>query len=124
MNDILLLRLNSDVSFTDKIRPACLPEDLTRKYNSGNAQVAGWGDTDNSRSRSNVLKKTTLNLYPLEDSLCTNTAKQTIPDSQLCAYKKETDSCSGDSGGPLWVKSKKRNLHQGHQLSEVDQKEC
>jgi len=104
-NDILLLRLDKDVSFTQKVHPACLPKDLSKKYEFGKAMVAGWGSLKNSGRVSNALWKTTLDLYPLWKSVCMNTARDSgngkIPRSQLCAYRLNRDSCTGDSGGPL-----------------------
>jgi len=104
-NDILLLRLDKDVSFTDRIHPACLPKDLSQKYDSGKVFVAGWGKIQDRGRMSQVLKKTTIQLFPLENRMCKNTAEKyysgEIPKSQLCAYGQDTDSCAGDSGGPL-----------------------
>jgi len=104
-NDIMLLRLDKDVSFTDRIHPACLPKDISQKYDSGEVFVAGWGKIQDRGRMSQVLKKTTIQLFPLENRMCKNTAEKyftkEMPKSQLCAYGQDTDSCAGDSGGPL-----------------------
>jgi len=100
-NDIMLLRLDRDVRFTKSIHPACLPTNLTEKYDSGHAFVSGWGATLANQKVGDRLKQTTLRLFPLDDEKCFNTVKQKVPDTQLCAYEDETDSCQGDSGGPL-----------------------
>merc|ERR1719219_1756185 len=69
--------------------------------------VAGWGRTEVNR-RSNVLKYTYLN--QISNDICQSeyTAKEDrlgkldIRDDQLCAKGQDkTDSCGGDSGGPL-----------------------
>jgi hypothetical protein len=40
-NDLVLLRLSRDVIFTDKIVPACLPQDPTKTYAGEHATVSG-----------------------------------------------------------------------------------
>lgn len=96
--DIALLRLTHDVSFTDFIKPICLPS----SSQSTKFVVAGWGKTEN-RSASNIKLKLTL---PLADQ---NQCEQTYANAgvrlgygQICAGgQKGKDSCRGDSGGPL-----------------------
>ena len=98
-NDIALLRLAADVTFTNYIKPICLPQEpsLGRLFN-----VAGWGKTEN-RSESNVKLKVRL---PFVDSdECKRTYKNAgleLGAGQICAGgQKGKDSCRGDSGGPL-----------------------
>ena len=42
-NDFAILRLANPVSFTNKVRPACLPDDLTSTYDGTLATITGWG---------------------------------------------------------------------------------
>ncbi|XP_034938681.1 CLIP domain-containing serine protease 2-like [Chelonus insularis] len=98
-NDIALLRLSQDVSFTDFIKPICLPNDENVPQR---VWVAGWGKTE-SRSDSDVKLKLAL---PISDrQACLErygSASVFLGDSQLCAGgQRGKDSCRGDSGGPL-----------------------
>merc|ERR1719422_1137730 len=43
--DFSILTLTKPVTFTDKIRPACLPSDVTKTYTNEMATVSGWGTT-------------------------------------------------------------------------------
>jgi len=111
VNDIAMLRLVRPVSFTDMIRPICLYHDqeLTPDLE---LTVAGWGRTERSRS-SSLLQYTDLSL--VDSDQCADQYGQAggrgqlgpltdinIQRSQICAQGEQgTDSCSGDSGGPL-----------------------
>lgn len=103
-HDIALIRLNADVSYSDFVRPVCLPLAATRRaINVGEELiVAGWGRTLLSR-KSNVKQHLAV---PVNDhGTCARKFTDrgiTLLESQLCAggdYAR--DSCDGDSGGPL-----------------------
>ena len=42
-HDYAILRLANPVSFTKKVSPACLPDDLTSTYDGTLATITGWG---------------------------------------------------------------------------------
>jgi len=71
-------------------------------------RVMGWGKTAYGNSnRSDVLLETTLNYIPNEEcqEIYTDFTAQygyEITDGMMCAYKKFTGACNGDSGGPLF----------------------
>ncbi|XP_024938860.1 uncharacterized protein LOC107265735 [Cephus cinctus] len=98
-NDIALLRLSRDVTFTDFIKPICLP---TNSSFGQKLFVAGWGKTE-SRSESNVKLKVSIPI--VENSECSrtyNNAGVRLGAGQICAGgQRGKDSCRGDSGGPL-----------------------
>lgn len=51
-NDIALLRLAQPVTFTDWIKPICLPTSSNLRsisYDGINLEVAGWGKTENGK---------------------------------------------------------------------------
>lgn len=112
-HDIALLRLKRDVSFSDYIKPICLPtsvEELKKTYLGQQLFVAGWGKTEN-RSESNIKLKVKV---PVKDlSTCSSTysiANVRLGSGQLCAGgEKGRDSCRGDSGGPLMTVSLDKN---------------
>jgi trypsin len=65
-------------------------------------QVSGYGATSQGGSASNTLKVATVPILP--DSNCSNPYGSTyVPSSMVCAgyLAGGTDSCNGDSGGPL-----------------------
>lgn len=104
-HDIGLLRLKDEVSFTDFIKPICLPtteEERAKTYTRERLDVAGWGRTETAR-KSNIKLKVKI---PVVDfltchSFYTTQGKQIIR-RQICAGgEKGRDSCAGDSGGPL-----------------------
>ncbi|XP_076309331.1 uncharacterized protein LOC143224851 isoform X1 [Tachypleus tridentatus] len=99
-NDIALLRLENPVTYSDFIRPICLPDprnDLRSKV----ATVIGWGTLAYGGASSNVLQEVDIPVWDNEE--CNKTFVQKISKVFLCAGSKngDKDSCQGDSGGPL-----------------------
>ncbi|XP_022909704.1 CLIP domain-containing serine protease HP8 [Onthophagus taurus] len=104
-HDIALLRLASRVSYTDFVRPVCLPTietHLRSSYQDEILDVVGWGKTEN-RSASDVKLKLRIRVQSNEQcSPIYRAARISISEGQLCAGgAKGQDSCRGDSGGPL-----------------------
>ncbi|RZC43210.1 uncharacterized protein BDFB_002243, partial [Asbolus verrucosus] len=105
-NDIGLLRVATPMTITlENIKPICLPVDQARNYNftNQNVVVTGWGATETGRS-SPILLKAGLPIVPLKEcqKKYDNVAK--LNHRQLCAGgTTKSDSCAGDSGGPLHV---------------------
>ena len=46
-HDLAVLTLAHPVTFTDKVRPLCLPADATLSYANAEATAAGWGNDGN-----------------------------------------------------------------------------
>jgi len=104
-NDIALLRLSQPVTYTDFIKPICLPssESLRNKnYEGINLEVAGWGKTENVSFSNFKLK---VKVPGVTNERCNTVYSRhsvTLGAGQLCAGgTKGADSCRGDSGGPL-----------------------
>lgn len=104
-HDIALVRLSQTVTFTDFVRPICLPlsNDLRRTvYDNVALTVAGWGKTENGTNSDRMLK---LDLPGVPRQDCQNVYRQkkvNLGVGQMCAGGKPgKDSCRGDSGGPL-----------------------
>jgi len=98
-NDIAILKLSQDVTFSDYVVPACLPSSSSNSYTGQSATVSGWGTTSEGGDTSAFLKETSVNVVSATDSTCSGYG---IDDTlQMCAYAAGTDSCQGDSGGPL-----------------------
>jgi len=118
--DIALVKMERPVTFTDMIRPICVyQENEEKEVVEGELIVAGWGRTEKSRS-SSVLQFTSLQEVEREECeamyreagqagrLGPLTEGLAVLPSQLCASgEDQTDSCSGDSGGPLMARTDK-----------------
>ncbi|CAH0384422.1 unnamed protein product [Bemisia tabaci] len=114
-NDIAILRLQKDVTFTNLIQPICLPSAHEMKDNTWvgyEPVVAGWGVTDRSRSsdfgRDQMLRHVKVPVWDNEKCKAVYSgisSKFLINETVLCAgYEKGgKDSCQGDSGGPLMI---------------------
>lgn len=113
-NDIALLRMAQRISYTDFVKPICLPrtQDLKVKETVGQKlQVAGWGRTATARY-STIKQKVGVDGIDLQQ--CNSVYQQervVLLDRQLCAGGQlGKDSCQGDSGGPLMGVSKNADV--------------
>ena len=82
--DILLYILNSPVTFTKEIQPACLPfnkSSINYPTNGSTALIAGWGLTDGSdpNSISNVLQNALVQMFDCKE------ANANISDTIICS---------------------------------------
>merc|ERR1712107_712735 len=107
-NDIAILKLSKDLTFSDKIKPACLPSSATKDYSGKAASVSGWGGTKAyepltfvNQPRQCGLKEGIVNILKTTDKKCENFLGDSTTTTMLCAWAKGTDACQGDSGGPL-----------------------
>merc|ERR1712110_1017828 len=116
--NIAVLELSEELTFTDKIRPACLPSSASKDYSGTASTISGWGGTIGYGPKDQQpkqptqcgLKESMVKILGAKDEKCTRvlrtrsdpsgTAKSNI---KMCAWAKDTDTCQGDSGGPLTV---------------------
>lgn len=139
-DDIALIRLDGEVEWGDRIKPACLPSPDKSTFSGMLATVAGWGWTDEIKNgnfvsvqfhenqthvhffqggqRSVTLQK--VHVPILENKECQQWYRQEnkkieIIDTCMCAGFEMggKDSCLGDSGGPLMLKKDGRHLVAG-----------
>jgi len=103
VNDVALIQLPSAVTFSNKIRPVCLPKKskhATTTFAGVSGIVSGWGKySDSVNAGSAFLRDVTVPI--IANSACF----WQPPKTQLCI--KTTggkSSCNGDSGGPLVVR--------------------
>merc|ERR1712212_269645 len=109
-NDIAILKLSKDLTFSDKIKPVCLPTSATKDYSGKASTVSGWGGTKAyvppkpvDQPRQCALKEAIVNILKTSDKKCSNFIGDSSSTTMLCAWAKGKDACQGDSGGPLTV---------------------
>ncbi|XP_051696732.1 kallikrein-15 [Oryctolagus cuniculus] len=110
LHDIMLVQLARAVHLTPQVRPVALP---TRCPHQGEAcMVSGWGLVSNSEPgtpgspKSQVNPPDTLhcsNISIMADASCNKDYPGRVMATMVCAGTEGggTDSCEGDSGGPL-----------------------
>merc|ERR1711934_318699 len=110
-NDIAVLELSEELTFTDKIKPACLPSSASKDFSGTASTISGWGGTIGYGPRDPRpkqpqqcgLKETMVKVLAGSDSKCSGVLGPSSSTIKLCAWSKDTDTCQGDSGGPLTV---------------------
>ena len=60
-NDFAIIKLDSPVSFSERVTPVCLPSASTN-YDSNVATVTGWGTLSSGGSQPDILQKVVLTL--------------------------------------------------------------
>lgn len=117
VDDIALLELIRPISWSESVKPACLPV-ATEKlgysaFDGVNAITAGWGllgENKTENRRPDVLQK--VEVQVVANDICNEwyASQKTsvkINPTQMCAGFEEggKDSCRADSGGPLMFRS-------------------
>lgn len=106
-NDIALIRLETSVTYTDYVRPICLPQTSNETFESHiECYTSGWGGLDDqARDFPDRLQEAKMHL--INDDVCaadSDIARYGLyEDIMLCAgyTHGHVTICSGDSGGPL-----------------------
>ena len=104
------------------ISPVCLPDDyvetdLVSVLTSPGDQdpvVVGWGATHSYGPAETRLRQATVPVVSRED--CREAYQDidvNIGDNKICAGRGTTDTCNGDSGGPLLADNR------GHRLDSI-----
>merc|ERR1712002_893069 len=104
-SDFSILTLTEPVTFSSKVRPACLPATTDKTYAGELATVTGWGTLSSGGNQPTVLMEVDVTVTTNE--VCNNVYGG-INDLHICAMDSGKDSCQGDSGGPLVVKENDR----------------
>lgn len=102
-NDIAILTMEHPVEFNDYISPICLAAG-SNQYTYQSVTVAGWGTLTDRGRQPNELMKVDVEVWT-NDKCSTSYAGNApggITSHMLCASLPNKDSCSGDSGGPLF----------------------
>merc|ERR1712038_537844 len=99
-NDFSILTLSSPVTFSNAVKPACLPSS-TSDYAGQVAVVSGWGTLSSGGNQPTVLNDVSVTVQSNQDY---NSAYGgDITSNMICAADAGKDSCQGDSGGPMTV---------------------
>merc|ERR1719184_136586 len=130
-NDIVLLKLDHPVMFTDYIRPVCLAAMNSTFYNGTMSWVTGWGTIDSGVPLPSPQILQEVDVPIVGNRQCGCSYGQITP-NMICAGLNEggKDSCQGDSGGPMvnkmmhngtarWVQSGVVSFGRGCALPEV-----
>jgi trypsin len=103
-NDYAILRLANNVSFTNKVSPACLPAEVSATYAGVLATVTGWGTMKAGYGGQGGRQPTKLREVDVTvgtNEWCNQKYGYGITNNMICASDEGKDSCQGDSGGPL-----------------------
>ncbi|XP_058379123.1 transmembrane protease serine 2 isoform X1 [Diceros bicornis minor] len=102
-NDIALMKLQTPLTFNDRVKPVCLPNPGMMLEPTQSCWISGWGATYEKGKTSDMLNAAMVPL--IEPSECNNiyVYNGLITSTMICAgyLKGGIDSCQGDSGGPL-----------------------
>ncbi|XP_053559001.1 transmembrane protease serine 9 [Bombina bombina] len=100
-NDVALLELPSPLSYTNLIKPICLPDSSHSFLEGTRCFITGWGSTKEGGPMSRQLQKASVTI--VGDQTCKKFYPIQISPRMLCAgfMQGGVDSCSGDAGGPL-----------------------
>ncbi|KAK7863849.1 hypothetical protein R5R35_003333 [Gryllus longicercus] len=103
-NDVAVLTLDSPVTFTQQVRPVCLPSG-NALYAGQTATVIGWGSLRESGRQPEILQEVSIPIWTNNECRAKygSAAPGGIVEHFLCAGYDGKDSCSGDSGGPLMI---------------------
>lgn len=118
-NDIALLKLESPLELTQRVWPACLPDQNEELKSDLMATILGWGaisyrpspnrDGKPHLERDDTLYQAKVPVVDFDE--CKNSYGDSLESYKvICAGYKEgrIDSCAGDSGGPLLVEKDNR----------------
>ncbi|XP_054456844.1 ST14 transmembrane serine protease matriptase a [Anoplopoma fimbria] len=100
-NDIALMELDSPVTYSDYIRPICLPASQHDFPMGNTVWITGWGATREGGFAAKVLQKAQVRI--INQKVCDDLMGGQITSRMLCAgvLSGGVDACQGDSGGPL-----------------------
>ncbi|XP_072309091.1 ST14 transmembrane serine protease matriptase a [Eucyclogobius newberryi] len=100
-NDIALMELESPVTFSDYIKPICLPSPQYVFPTGSTVWITGWGATREGGFAASVLQKA--QVRTINDDVCNKLMSGQLTSRMLCAgiLSGGVDACQGDSGGPL-----------------------
>jgi len=121
-NDFVILDLATPVTFSNKVRPACLPADRSATFVGVTATITGWGRLGRNASLSNVLRA--VDVRVTNNAPCDNFFDIKLTDNMICGAGSGKNHCSGDSGGPVVTPENGRQALIGVVSFSSSQGEC
>ncbi|XP_069347708.1 transmembrane protease serine 11B-like [Eulemur rufifrons] len=102
-NDIALVQLAEEVSFTKYVRRICLPEAKMELSENDSVVVTGWGTLYMNGPLPVILQEAFLKIIDNKNCNAPHALSGAVNDEMLCAgfMSGEADACQNDSGGPL-----------------------
>jgi secreted trypsin-like serine protease len=104
--DYSILELAEAVTFSETVRPACLPDNTVETYEEQTATVTGWGTLSSGGDQPTVLQEVDVTLITMKK--CEELYPGELTPHMMCTLDEGKDSCQGDSGGPLIVSENHR----------------
>lgn len=111
-NDVALIQLSRRVTYTDYVRPICLPmhktdadENLLKQGKI--AVISGWGKKRNNATQDVSKRLREAEVPIVNQTLCKQSHSHLITKNMFCAGYPDgkADACQGDSGGPLAIEN-------------------
>ncbi|XP_076132508.1 chymotrypsin-like elastase family member 2A, partial [Alosa pseudoharengus] len=101
-NDIALIKLETPITVSDTIMPACLPEAGFLLPNNAPCYVTGWGRVYTGGPIADILQQALLPVVDYSTCSLPDWWGSQVKDTMVCAGGDGVVSgCNGDSGGPL-----------------------
>ncbi|XP_041086183.1 transmembrane protease serine 9-like [Polyodon spathula] len=99
--DVALVELSAPAPPDITILPVCLPSPWHRFPERTECFISGWGTTEEGGSPAKSLQTASIDI--ISQSECRQSYANGLTSNMICAGFMEggTDSCTGDSGGPL-----------------------
>lgn len=99
--DVALVELSVPAPLDSTILPICLPSPWHRFPERTECFISGWGTMEEGGSPAKLLQTASIDI--ISQSECRQSYANGLTSNMICAGFMEggTDSCTGDSGGPL-----------------------
>ncbi|CAB4061098.1 unnamed protein product [Lepeophtheirus salmonis] len=115
-NDIGLIEIDGEVTFTPLIQPICLPYDKNENIElESSVVVSGWGlqDTENSFYIPHLMR-TDVFVKNVSSTECQTSSTGLVdPNTVFCVNNYPYSTCQGDSGGPVTLERNGRCMLVG-----------
>eukprot|EP00066_Takifugu_rubripes_P025168 XP_011614434.1 PREDICTED: proproteinase E-like [Takifugu rubripes] len=123
-NDIALLKLEKSAVISDKVQPACLPQQGATLPHNQPCYITGWGRLYSGGPRAATLQQALLPVVDHHTCGRSDWWGSSIKTTMVCAGGGSESACHGDSGGPLNCKGRDGKWYVEGVTSFVDGRGC